>query len=114
VRAAVDVVVGRLNGPLVAELAARGVPAPRLRAELLVATVLGIIVTRANGSLPTLAAASADEVLAVLGPAIDALVPLEDAPAPLGPPVSTSRFRRSSPLDAIGVYDPDGFVSDPS
>lgn len=72
------VVRDRLLGPLVSELARRGVPEPELRAELLVALALGVSITRANETLAVNAAASREQVLAALGPAIDAIA----APAP--------------------------------
>ncbi|MGN6663965.1 MAG: TetR family transcriptional regulator [Solirubrobacterales bacterium] len=74
VRALVRDVVGkRLVAPLAAELADRGVPEPRLRAELLIAVALGVAVTRANGTLPALAGATLDDVGAALGPLAGAL-----------------------------------------
>jgi AcrR family transcriptional regulator len=74
VREKIHTVVGSLVvDPLAVELAARGVPAPKLRAELLLAVTLGVAVTRSNRTLTALAAASADEILAALGPMIDAL-----------------------------------------
>jgi AcrR family transcriptional regulator len=63
----------RLVDPLVSELIARGLPAPRLRAELLIAITLGVAVTRSNGTLPTLASVPLEEALVVLDPMIDAL-----------------------------------------
>jgi AcrR family transcriptional regulator len=63
----------RLLTPVAAELRARGCADAELRAELLIAVVLGVAVTRANGSLPTLADAPRDDVLRVLAPLIDAL-----------------------------------------
>ena len=46
----------RVVEPLAAELAARGTPDPELRVEVLVAMALGLSLTRAGGTLPTLAA----------------------------------------------------------
>lgn len=63
----------RLVDPLVSDLIARGVSSPRLRAELLIAITLGLAVTRSNGTLPTLASVSLDELLGALAPVIDAL-----------------------------------------
>jgi AcrR family transcriptional regulator len=63
----------RLVDPLVSEMIARGLPSPRLRAELLIAVTLGVAVTRSNGTLPTLASVPLEEALAVLSPMIDAL-----------------------------------------
>lgn len=57
----------------VEELDRRGVAAPRLRAELLVALAVGVAMTRANGTLETLAAASRAEVMETLAPLLDAL-----------------------------------------
>ena len=45
----------------------------RLRAEVLLATAAGVALTRASGTLPALAAASLDEVLAVLEPLVAGL-----------------------------------------
>jgi AcrR family transcriptional regulator len=67
-----SVVRERLLGQLTAELRGRGVAAPELRAELLIAIALGIAVTRANGTLETLAAAPREQVLAALEPIVDA------------------------------------------
>lgn len=74
VREQVSAAVGqRLLAPLAKELRRRQVPSPELRAELLVALAVGVAMTRANGSLETLAAAPRDEVIAALGPLVDAL-----------------------------------------
>ena len=51
----------------------RGVPEPALRAELILALAVGVAMTRANGTLEQLAAAPREEVLALLGPFLDAL-----------------------------------------
>jgi AcrR family transcriptional regulator len=67
------VIDSRLIDPLAAELAARGVAAPALRAELLIALTLGVAVSRSNRTLATLASAPADQVLEALNPLIDAL-----------------------------------------
>jgi hypothetical protein len=67
-------IVGRyVVEPLAAELGARGSPDPELRAELLAAIATGIALTRAGGTLPALAAAPLEEILAVLTPLVDAL-----------------------------------------
>lgn len=74
VRALVQDVIGkRLVAPLAKELAERGAPEPELRAELLVALALGVAVTRANRTLPALAEAGLEEIVAVLDPLADAL-----------------------------------------
>jgi hypothetical protein len=44
-----------------------------LRAEILIALVLGISLTRANGTLPELAGASREQIDAALKPIVDAL-----------------------------------------
>lgn len=62
----------RLLAPLAEVLRERGVAEPELRAELLIAMALGIAVTRANGTLKRLAAAPREEVLASMGPIVDA------------------------------------------
>jgi AcrR family transcriptional regulator len=66
------VVRERLLGPLAEELGGRRVAEPELRAELLIAMALGIAMTRANGTLQTLAAAPREQVLASLRPIVDA------------------------------------------
>jgi AcrR family transcriptional regulator len=74
VRRQVSSVVGELLiSREAAELERRGVAAPRLRAELLVALAVGVAMTRANGTLEALSAASRAEVLETLGPLVDAL-----------------------------------------
>jgi hypothetical protein len=74
VRDQIHSVVGRrVVDPLASELRTRGVAAPKLRAELLVAFTLGIAVTRSNRTLTALASASAEEILAAVGPLIDTL-----------------------------------------
>jgi AcrR family transcriptional regulator len=73
-REQVSAVVGdRVLLGLVAELRQRGIAEPDLRAELLVALAVGVAVTRANGTLETLAAAPREQVLATLAPLLDAL-----------------------------------------
>jgi AcrR family transcriptional regulator len=67
------VVRERLLARLVEVLRERGVAAPELRAELLVAIAVGVAMTRANGTLETLAAAPRAEVLASLEPIVEAL-----------------------------------------
>lgn len=62
----------RLLVSLAEILRERGVAKPELRAELLIAMALGIAMTRANGTLERLAAAPREEVLASLGPIVDA------------------------------------------
>jgi AcrR family transcriptional regulator len=64
----------RMVGPVVAELEAAGIPQARLRAELLMASLTGVGVIRAAGSLSTLSAVSRDELLELLRIQIDALV----------------------------------------
>jgi AcrR family transcriptional regulator len=51
----------------------RGVPEPELRAELILALAVGVAMTRANGTLEQLAGAPREEILALLGPFLDAL-----------------------------------------
>ena len=63
----------RLLRQLTEDLRGRGTADPELRAELLVATAVGVAMTRANGSLETLARAPRGEVLAALAPVVDAL-----------------------------------------
>ena len=56
-----------------AELRAGGTADAELRAELLVALAVGVAMTRANGTLETLAGTPRDELLATLAPLLDAL-----------------------------------------
>jgi len=73
-REQISAVVGdRVLLGLAAELRARGAAEAELRAELLVALAVGVAVTRANGTLETLAATPREDVLATLGPLLDAL-----------------------------------------
>ncbi|MBS1884218.1 MAG: TetR family transcriptional regulator [Actinobacteria bacterium] len=73
-RAQISAVVGdRVVDGLAAELRARGTADPELRAELLVALAVGVAMTRANGTLETLAATPREQVLAALAPLLDAL-----------------------------------------
>jgi AcrR family transcriptional regulator len=51
----------------------RGVPEPELRAELILALAVGVAMTRANGTLEQLAGTPREDVLALLGPFLDAL-----------------------------------------
>jgi AcrR family transcriptional regulator len=60
----------RLVEPLAGELAA---PDAVLRVEILVALAIGVSLTRASGTLPTLAAAPLEDVLAALEPLAGAL-----------------------------------------
>jgi AcrR family transcriptional regulator len=57
---------------LVAKLALEG-PDAALRAEILLALVLGISLTRGNGTLEQIEAASRERLLETLGPVVDAL-----------------------------------------
>jgi AcrR family transcriptional regulator len=63
----------RVIEPLAAELAKRGVPDAELRAELLLATAIGVSLTRASGTLPLLADAPLAQVLKILEAFVDAL-----------------------------------------
>ncbi|HEY2480147.1 MAG TPA: TetR family transcriptional regulator [Solirubrobacterales bacterium] len=73
-REQISTVVGdRVLLGLVAELRDRGVADADLRAELLVALAVGVAVTRANGTLETLAATPREQLLATLAPLLDAL-----------------------------------------
>lgn len=64
-------IVGRLTEP--ARVAIGDGEDAALRAELLVALLVGVSVSRANGTLTELAAATPDEVLRQLGPLLEAL-----------------------------------------
>jgi AcrR family transcriptional regulator len=73
-RAQISAVVGdRVINGLAAELRGRAGADAELRAELLVAIAVGVAMTRANGTLETLAATPREEVLALLAPLVRAL-----------------------------------------
>ena len=73
-RERISAVVGdRVITGLAAELRARGTADAELRAELLVAIAVGVAMTRANGTLETLAATPREEVLEALVPLVRAL-----------------------------------------
>jgi AcrR family transcriptional regulator len=73
-REQISAVVGeRVIVGLAAELRAGGAADAELRAELLVALAVGVAMTRANGTLETLAATPREEVLALLAPLVRAL-----------------------------------------
>jgi AcrR family transcriptional regulator len=73
-RERISAVVGdRVLTGLAAELRDGGTADAELRAELLVALAVGVAMTRANGTLETLAAAPREEVLAALAPLVRAL-----------------------------------------
>jgi AcrR family transcriptional regulator len=67
------VISDRVLTGLVAELREGGAAEPELRAELLVALAVGVAMTRANGTLETLAATPRESLLTTLGPLVDAL-----------------------------------------
>jgi AcrR family transcriptional regulator len=68
-----DILRDRLLTPLTAELQARDAAEPELRAEILVALVTGVALTRASGVLETLAATDRAVLLRALDPLLDAL-----------------------------------------
>jgi AcrR family transcriptional regulator len=70
VRAALE---SRALGPITARLEAEGAQDARLRAELLLALVIGVSLTRANGTLETLADVDPEHLLEVLGPVAETL-----------------------------------------
>lgn len=73
-REQISAVVGdRVIVGLAAELRAGGSADAELRAELLVALAVGVAMTRANGTLETLAATPREEVLEALAPLVRAL-----------------------------------------
>ena len=67
----VDALQATLIDPLVSAL---GMPDARLRATALAATLAGLVVTRHVLGIEPLASASADEVVAIMGPVVEALV----------------------------------------
>lgn len=68
-----EIMRARVTEPLAAGFADRDATDPELRAELLVALALGVLLTRASASLQALAGAPLDDVLAVLEPVVAAL-----------------------------------------
>jgi hypothetical protein len=60
----------RVLGPVAEELAGRGLADARLRAELLLAALVGIGQSRANGTLAALAGAPREQILAILAAAL--------------------------------------------
>jgi AcrR family transcriptional regulator len=73
-REQISAVVGdRVVCGLAAELRTRGAADAELRAELLIALAVGVAMTRANGTLETLAATPREEVLEALAPLVRAL-----------------------------------------
>jgi hypothetical protein len=68
-----EITSARVLEPLAAELAARGVPDARLRAEVLLAAAVGVTLTRASGTLPLLADAPLSRVLEILDAPVEAL-----------------------------------------
>lgn len=74
------VVSEHLVDPLARELDHPGCSDTRLRAELLVAVVLGVALTRANRTLTGIATASCRELTASLGPIVDAISSTQDDP----------------------------------
>jgi AcrR family transcriptional regulator len=67
------VLEGRHLGRMADELAEQGVPDARLRAELLMALMIGVSLTRSNGTLESVADVDADDLLDVLTPVAEAL-----------------------------------------
>jgi AcrR family transcriptional regulator len=65
----------RIVAPVSERLAQDGNPEPQLRAEMLTAALLGILLARQAGTLETLAAASADQILPLLGDVLGAKEP---------------------------------------
>ncbi|MFB7663650.1 TetR/AcrR family transcriptional regulator [Kitasatospora sp. NPDC056138] len=73
---------GRLVTPLHDRLTRDGVPQPRLRAELAVAAVSGVLLARSAGALTELAAAEPEQLLDLVRRVVDATLPPEqDTPA---------------------------------
>jgi AcrR family transcriptional regulator len=68
-----DVVGEHLLEPLATELRQGGAADPELRSELLVALAVGVAMTRANGTLPALAAVPRQRLVEALAPLVEAL-----------------------------------------
>jgi hypothetical protein len=56
----------RVTTPLARSLKEQGASDPKLRAELIVAMLIGVMTTRANGSLPRVAAADREKLADLL------------------------------------------------
>jgi len=69
-----DYMEERMLGPAVAELERAGVPDARLRAELLMAGLVGVGVIRNAGSLPALSEVPREQLLELIRVQLDALV----------------------------------------
>lgn len=67
----VDTLQATLIDPIVGAL---GMPDARMRATALTATLAGLVVTRHVLAIEPLASASVDEVVAIMGPVVDALL----------------------------------------
>jgi AcrR family transcriptional regulator len=63
----------RLLEPLTERIAGLGVPNPDLRAELIVAAIVGIVTIRSTEAFPTIATADREEILAAIGPMLEAI-----------------------------------------
>jgi AcrR family transcriptional regulator len=68
-----DIIRTRVVEPLAGELAERRVADAELRAELLFALALGVSLTRASETLPSLSQRSVEELLEPLEPVVEAL-----------------------------------------
>jgi AcrR family transcriptional regulator len=68
-----EIVDVRVIAPLAATMAERGIPDAKLRAELLLATAIGVTLIRASGSLPMLAKAPLSKVQKILAASVDGL-----------------------------------------
>ena len=64
----------RVLDPLTDRMRREHVDLPELRADILLATVLGVMTVRSNSSLDVLANAEHDDVVAILRPALNAIV----------------------------------------
>ncbi len=64
----------RVLGPLAERMRREGVDFPELRADLLLATVLGVMTIRSTSSLEMLAEAEHEDILEILRPALYAIV----------------------------------------
>lgn len=64
-------IIHRLLAPLSERIAAAGLPDPELRAELIVAAIVGIVTLRSTAAFPTLATADHEAIIATVAPLLE-------------------------------------------
>jgi AcrR family transcriptional regulator len=73
-RSARDHMQRRVLGPLIERMRQEGIDAPELRADLLLASLIGIMTVRATASLEVLGRSDHEEVIETVFPALNAIV----------------------------------------